>query len=186
MEKSTRLFPPTSNSGIINAYQVSTVHREEEKSRNSTQPTAPEGNVEGKSFPAPDDTPSALITQLLQTLMLHKMPLGYFISSFANPPFSFSSCLSLHDDLGKKNGSCLDFLTIPIVCHSSNNIQFRSGSFGVSTNFLHKSSCLIPFLLVNIKAWPCCSCFMTHQRKTQSMNSQLLSGFISKTYSLQC
>lgn len=39
------------------------------------------------------------------------------------------------------------------------------------------------FLLVNIKTCPCCSCFMTHQRKTQSMNSQLLSAFISKSYS---
>lgn len=40
---------------------------EEEKSRHSTQPSAPEGDVKGKSFPAPDTTPSALITQLLQT-----------------------------------------------------------------------------------------------------------------------
>lgn len=62
---------------------------EEEKSRHSTQPSAPEGDVKGKSFPTPDTTPSALITQLLQTLMLHKMPLGYFINSFANPPFHF-------------------------------------------------------------------------------------------------
>lgn len=62
---------------------------EEEKSRHSTQPSAPEGDVKGKSFPAPDTIPSALITQLLQTLMLHKMPLGYFINSFANPPFHF-------------------------------------------------------------------------------------------------
>lgn len=63
---------------------------EEEKSRHSTQPTAPEGDVKGKSFPAPD-TPSALITQLFQTLMLQKMPLGYFINSFANPPFHFQA-----------------------------------------------------------------------------------------------
>lgn len=40
---------------------------EEEKSRHSTQPSAPEGDIKGKSFPAPDTTPSALITQLLQT-----------------------------------------------------------------------------------------------------------------------